>query len=71
MRLSDLTLLSWRAGRTHATAIATGAACSMAPGELHSRLPDGDAEPPRRVFCATAEGRRAAGISDARAPART
>ena len=76
----DLTILRFLARHTHATALAIGAACAMPPGEIRARLvmlesmrlvagrqdPDASRGKLRRVYVVTAEGRRKAGISDAR-----
>ena len=75
---SDVLILRWLARRTNAAAPAIGAACAMVPGEIRARLAslesrrlvssrsDKDTTPPRRVYAVTGEGRRAAGIVDAR-----
>lgn len=74
----DLCILRFLAACTHASAPEIGTACAMAPGELRARLAslesrrlvssrsDKGAVPPRRLYFVTGEGRRAAGISDAR-----
>ena len=74
----DLVILRWLARRDHAAAPTIGAACAMPPGEIRTRLAalesrrlvasrsEKDGTPPRRVFYVTGEGKRAAGISDAR-----
>ena len=77
----DALILRWLARRDAATAPAIGAACAMTPGEIRARLAamesrrlvssrsDKDTTPPRRLYFVTREGRRAAGISDARSTA--
>lgn len=75
----DLAILRWLARRDHATAPAIGTACAMVPGEIRARLSalesrrlvasrsEKDAAgSSRRAFYVTGEGKRAAGISDAR-----
>ena len=73
-----LSVLRWLARRDSASAPSIGAACAMSPGEVRSRLTameslrrvasrqDKATVPPRRVYYVTGEGRRAAGIIDAR-----
>lgn len=74
----DRIILQWLARRTHASAVEIGTACAMAPGEVRARLvmlessrlvsgrQDKAGGKPRRVYVVTGEGRRKAGISDAR-----
>ena len=76
---SDLAVLRYFAGCIHATVPAIGAACGIAPNHLRPRLAaleshrlvssrqDTATRPPQRIAYATAEGRRAAGMNDARA----
>lgn len=77
----ELAILRHLAVRTTASAAEIGAACAMSPGEVRGwlvmlesqRLIAGRSDKaagertPRRVYVITAEGRRKAGISDARA----
>jgi predicted ArsR family transcriptional regulator len=76
----DLAILRWLARRTQAAASAIGAACAMAPSEVRARLvmlesqrlvagrslPDASGRAPQRIYIVTGEGRRKAGIGDAR-----
>lgn len=74
----DLAILRHLAARTHASAAEIGAACRFTAAEVRARLvslesrrlvasrSDKGALPPRRVYFVTGEGKRAAGISDAR-----
>lgn len=76
---TDLAVLRFLASRTHATVPAIGAATGIVPNQLRPRLAtleshrlvgsrqDTSARPPQRIVYATAEGRRAAGMSDPRA----
>lgn len=71
-------MLTFLGDQTQATAAAIGTACAMAPGDVWPRLvmlksmrlvsgrQDNAKGKPRRVYVVTGEGRRKAGISDAR-----
>ncbi len=77
---AELTILRFLAARIHASAAAIGISCRMIAAEVHARLVmletmrlvvgrrdlDASRTVPQRVFVITVEGRRKAGISDAR-----
>ena len=75
----DLAILRHLAARAHASAAEVGAACRMKAAEGRAQLvslesrrlvasrQDKAAVPPCRAYNVTAEGRRAAGVGDARA----
>ena len=77
----ELAILRHLATRTHSSAAEIGISCRMTAPEIRARLvmlesmrlvagrrdPDATKAAPRRVYVITGEGRRKAGISDARA----
>ena len=74
----DLAIVQHLAGCTYATASEIARACDLGPATTRAHLvvletmrlvsgrQDPDSKPPRRVYVVTSEGRRKAGISDAK-----
>ncbi len=75
----DLAILRFLAAHAHSSAAEIGRACKMTAAEVRARLvmlesmrlvssrQYAGTTPPRRAYVLTGEGRRKAGISDARA----